>query len=314
MNRFLQLAVVVATSLVLSGCTTILDKNNKAGLQVITDDITASIFLDGQYVDRTPFINKELKPASYTLKIEPEDQTLVPYETTITLRKGLLTVVTWKPGTRAELSGGVVYELEKLPNRKQTELSVVSIPDGAVVSVDSGAKEFAPYLTSELVPGSHELSVTLPSYETQEHTINIVEGHRLNILVKLAKSPSALAPAETTPAAVTEPTIASESATASNSAAKKPPTATASGKPLITPSASQTVTGPKVTITSTNFFQDGVEVLRVRDQANASGKELGFAQVGSSYQYLGKEEAGWYNIQFGTQTGWVNKSYAKLEK
>jgi uncharacterized protein YgiM (DUF1202 family) len=313
MRTFGKLAVVCIATLLLSGCTSILEKNNKAGLQIITDDVTASIFLDGQYVDRTPFINKELKPASYTLKIEPEDQKLVPYETTVTLRKGLLTVVTWKPGTRAELSGGVIYELEKLPNKKQTELSVVSIPDGAVVSVDSGPKEFAPYLTTTLIPGSHELSVTLPSYETQEHTINMVEGHRLNILVKLAKT-TASEEVSNEPNPELPTATPSANLNASSAATPKVAAASPSGKPLITPQAAKTVSGPKVTITATNFFQDGAEVLRVRDQAGASGKELGFAPVGSTYQYLGKEQSGWYNIQFGTQSGWVNKAYAKLEQ
>lgn len=313
MKRLVLVPFLLLFSLILSGCTSFFDKNNKAGLQVLTNDVTASIFLDGQYVEKTPYINKELKPGQYALRIEPEDSSLVPYDTTVNLGRGLLTVVTWKPGTQTELSGGVVYELEKLSSTKQTELSIITIPDGAVVSIDDGEKEFSPLLKTDVKPGTHEIAISLPSYESQSHTINVVEGHRLNVLVSLAKNPSEGPTTQTTgstnnsdatPTASTS-SVAKQPATASTSAQKSDlDTIQLSGEQL---------TGPTITISPTNFFQDGKEVLRVRDGMGAAAKELGFAPVGSRYAYLNESSGGWYKINFQGKEGWVSATYAKLE-
>jgi uncharacterized protein YgiM (DUF1202 family) len=317
MKHFISGLAIIVFSLVLSGCTSFFDKNNKSGLQVLTNDTGAAIFIDGQYLDKAPYINKELKPGQYLLKIQPDDSSLVPYETTINLRKGLLTVLTWKPGSSSELSGGVMYELEKLSSTKQTELSVISIPDGAVISIDGGEKEFSPVLKSDIQPGTHEITISLPSFEEQSHTVNIVQGHRLNILVTLAKNPVAVeneTTVDATPAVTTSPSAQINNATnsaktASASAVTTPPKNDLGNISLNT----NAITGPKVTITSTNFFQNNQEVLRVRDAIGVSGKELGFAPVGSSYAYLNETTTGWYKIEFNGQEGWVSSKYAKLE-
>ncbi len=267
----------------------------KSGLQVNTQDTPSSVFLDGQYLEKTPFIGTEIKPGTYQLSIQPDDQTLAKYDTTVTLRKGLLTVVTWKPGARPEQSGGITYELEKLDS-KQTELSVTSIPDGAIISIDGGAKEFAPALLSDVSPGSHTLTISLPSYETQEHTINAVAGHRLNASVKLARSSSQSQPDISPLLNVATPSADISSQNASGSA--------------VLPGS----TGETVLIESTGFVQAGKEVLRVRDTAGPSGAELGFAEVGSSYPYLGETTNGWLKIIFEGKPGWVSGTYATLSQ
>ncbi|HEX7017929.1 MAG TPA: PEGA domain-containing protein [Patescibacteria group bacterium] len=300
--RYLSLAFfLVVSSFILSGCN-LLNRRNVAGLQVITNDVPVSVFLNDQYLDKSPLIVKDLKPGTYTLEIQPDDATLVPYETQVTLRKGLLTVVTWKPGTTPETSGGVIYELEEIADSSKTEVSVVSLPDGAIISLDQGTKEFAPTLMTELTPGNHEFEASLPSYETQQHTINAVQGHRLHITVKLAKSERN--GATPTPAASPAAPTATISAT----------TATPSAQPLRTAVSNPTLTGPTVTIEPTNYFQNGVEGLRVRDQASPAGKEIGFAESSKSYVYLGETENGWYKIQIGTLTGWVSGQYATLSE
>lgn len=313
MKRVFSLLMVLILSTMLSGCTSIFDKNNKSGLQVLTNDIPAATFLDGEYLEKTPYINKELKPGQYLLKIQPDDSKLTPYETTITLRKGLLTVITWKPGLTSELSGGVMYELEKLSSTKQTELSIISIPDGAIVSIDDGEKQFSPVLKTDIAPGSHKISVSLPSYEEQSHTVNVVAGHRLNVSVTLAKNPAESSNDSTSSAtAIASATTASGSAQASASATTKSTESNLESVSLKTATASAS-TGATITITTTNFFQDGKEVLRVRDAIGTSGKELGFAAVGESFPYLNETNAGWYKIDFKGSQGWVSGKYAKLQ-
>ena len=109
--------LLVISTMFLSACNPFAKK--KAGLQVMTNDIPASVFLDGQYIEKTPYIGKELQPGNYLLKIQPDDSNLTSYETTINLRSGLLSVVIWKPGNRPETSGGVIYEMEKLSSSKK---------------------------------------------------------------------------------------------------------------------------------------------------------------------------------------------------
>jgi hypothetical protein len=295
---FRLLLVLLLSGVVLSGCTNPLDRKNVGGLQVISQDTPSSLFLDGQYLDKTPFINKTIKPGTYTLRIEPDNKTLVSHEAIITIRKGLLTVITWKPGTRAETSGGVMYEMEPITTRN-TELSFVTIPDSAIITIDEGQQQFAPLVVSDLEPGHHQFEVSLPSYESQKHTINVVKGHRITISVTLAR----LEETETDSLA---PSALDATPTASSS----------SGATDATPTARRrtgTTTGPTVTITSTKFFSGGEEVLRIRSTPSASGKELGFAKVGSSYPYLGEQQSGWYKIDFDGQTGWASGQYAKLD-
>ena len=217
MKRGLLVVLLLVASIFFSGCQQILERHSKSGLQVITDDIPAAVFLDGQYLNSTPLIEKELKPGQYTLKIEPTDQTLQPYETDITLRKGLLTVVTWKPAERPELAGGVIYEMEKLNDTGAAEVSFVTIPEGAIITLEGKDKEFSPIVFPDVSPGNRSFEISLPSYETQSHTIYVQPGFRMVVRVKLAKLqavPTAVEQAETestpsppaTPSATIQPT------------------------------------------------------------------------------------------------------------
>jgi len=180
----------------LSGCNPA-DWKAKSGLQVTTNDVPASLFLDGKYLDKVPYINNDIKPGEYTLEIRPDSSQLVSYTTKVSLKNGLLTVVVWKPGDRPETSGGVLYEMEKLGNPKQSQLSLVTIPDSAIIHVDGESKDFAPVLIDSISAGEHGYEVSLPSYETQKNTINVLEGYRMNVTVKLARQ-------DLTPAATPE--------------------------------------------------------------------------------------------------------------
>ena len=293
---FAMLIFCVGCASILSGCFA----QQRAGLQVITADVGADILLDGKQVGTTPYLNKELKNRTYQLEIRPHDAALIPYQTQVTLKKGLLTIVTWKPGSRPETSGGVIYEMSPLRRKESTELAITTIPDGAIITVDGESKGFAPVLADQLSPGEHRYEVSLPSYETQRNTINVLAGYRMSVTVKLAKQDW------------------SQLETASGSAVPTPLhpdllSATASAQPA-TASAQQTptVAFPKVQIKSTGYFVGGKEGVRIRQAASASSPELGFALVGAEYPYRSVQEDGWYNITFQNQSGWVTSQYAKL--
>ncbi|PIR59606.1 MAG: hypothetical protein COU68_04755 [Candidatus Pacebacteria bacterium CG10_big_fil_rev_8_21_14_0_10_45_6] len=290
-----RLFFIVLLDTMLSGCT-LLDRHTTGGLQIITSEKPSSVFLDGQYLEKTPFIEKNLKPGTYPLRIEPDDPSLAPYETSITLRSGLLTVVTWKPERNPELSGGVVYEMEPLKNKKQAEVAFITVPDGAIIAFDELEKEFSPTTFPDLSEGEHTFEITLPSYETQKHTLNVVPGYRVQVRAKLAKLAGADA---ANLAQVTEEIV--------------PPVEPVDA-PVATKSASDSASTEKlVLIKPTNFFNEGVESLRVRNNPNTESATLGFAASGSSYPYLGESLGGWYKIRFEQKEGWVSSSFADVK-
>ncbi len=287
----LRLALIVFLMVIFSGCS-FFDKQKNSGIQVITNDVPSSVFINGQYLEKAPLIEKNIVPGEYNIRIEPDDSTLASYETTVMLRKGLLTVITWKPGERPETSGGVIYEMEPISSDK-SQITFASIPDGAIISLDGGEKEFAPITYEDIEPGHHEFEVNLPSYETQRHTINALPGQRMVVNIKLAKLTSSSTPP------VPTPTVNQETTTdqaASDSAAV----------------ATKSATEPTVTIQPTNFFQRGVEVLRVRATPDATAAEVGFVESGKQYVYTDKQD-NWYQIEFDGSSGWVSAEYAAVE-
>lgn len=277
-KHWVKILILIPAMTLLSGCT-LLGRKQVAGLQVITDEVSSSLFLDGQYLDKTAFIDQAIKPGQYTLRIEPDKAELAPYETQVTLRQGLLTVVTWKPGQNPETSSGVIYEMEPIKSN-QGELSFVTVPDNAIVKLDSGGQQFSPLTITNLEPGHHQFEISLPSYEKQAHTINVVKGHRTTVTVKLAK----ITPTET------------------NASLEPSPAAT---------QAAQLNTAPTVKILATGYFQDGVEVLRVRSQATTAAATIDFAHVGESYPYLEEKQGEWLKIKLDNQIGWISGDYVE---
>lgn len=298
MKRFL---IVIATSLFLSGCS-LLDKNTTAGLQVITTDQPSSVFLDGQFLEKAPLIEKNIKPGTYGVRIEPDDPSLVPYETSVTLRKGLLTVITWKPDTRPELSGGVIYEMEPLKNKQQSEVSFITIPDGAIVALEGHEKEFAPVIIPGVNPGQREFEITLPSYESQQHTINVVQGYRMIVRVKLAKL-EAISEAEMKPPIIEAEVIPGSVSDMTETLEIK----------QSSPSAEASQSGQLIRILPTNFFQDGKEVLRVRSEPSTESTTAGFIEANTTHQSGGETRLGWNSIIFNGSLGWISSEYSKLE-
>lgn len=301
MKKLFIFIVVGLAGLTLAGCQNILDYKAKAGLQVITDDVPSSVFINDQYLNSTPLIEKDLKPGEYTVRIQPNDAALVPYETTLQLKKGLLTVITWKPATLPEMSGGVVYQMEPLEDSSKSEISISTIPEGAIVTMEGKDKDFTPILYQNISPGNQAFEVTLPSYETQSHTINVQKGYRMVVSVKLAK----LQPVDKTEPDISQP--GTETATTSAS-----PVPAASATSLSAELTTKKYT--KVKITPTGLMVEGKEVLRVRDTASPQGKELGTVPVGSVLPYTGTSFNSWHEVTFNGAKGWVSATYSELQE
>jgi hypothetical protein len=307
--------LMVGLSLIFSACT-YLQKPARSGLQVITTDQPSSVFLDGEYLDKSPLIEKQLRPGLYQLKIEPDNPELVPYDTTINLRPGILTVVLWKSGKRSEQSGGVIYELEPIASKKNAEVSITTIPDGAIVQLENNERDFSPVLYQNIAPGNYTFEATLPSFEAQKHTVSLIAGYRLVINVKLGRL-SEFSEEEQSKNN-SSPTLTGDNQEVLSDTS---PSATPSASPTASPtslanatSSASLVGKPHVLILTTNFFQEGKEVLRVRKEPNSASSMLGFAEVGKTYAYLTATESSWHKIKFGQEEGWVSGEFSEVRQ
>ncbi len=318
MKKWLFGLIFLIGATVFSGCS-VLSFNQKGGLQVTaSDNEPAHVYLDGKLAGTTPYVDKELKPKDYTLEIRPDNTQLATYETKVSVKNNLLTYVAWKLGNRPETSGGVIYEMEKLTDNKSSELSINTIPDGSIVQVDGKAQGFSPVLVEHLSAGEHEYEVSLPSYQVQKNTINVVQGFRMNISLKLAKQenvPSATPAAEQAMGDVSE-VIATGSATPK-------PTATPSATPKLGTTASSSavvadphpeIPKPKILIKPTGYTDpaSGKEALHVRNSASPDSTSPGLVFVGEEYPYLKQFLDGWYKITYKGGVGWVSGQYVQL--
>lgn len=292
-----------------------LQKPAKAGLQVITSQGSASLFLNDQYLDKTPYINENIVPGEYSLKIVPDNSELADFQATVELVPGMLTVVSWDPGRTEQTSGGVIYEFSKLTSNSSAEVGFISLPDGALIKFDDRGQEFTPVVFNQVSPGEHQFTASLTGYQPQQAAVNVIEGYRLNISVKLGKTDQAMSP-QITPAPTdqTQPD-ATESAQVQEATASAEPTpADEAGE-----DQDQTEAENQVEVRPTNFFQNDLEVLRVRQEPNLDSEQVGYVQVGQVYTYL-DEQSSWYQLEFTDaldeeqKTGWVSGEYLKIVK
>jgi hypothetical protein len=290
--------VLMFSTVLLSACSIPFRKETVSGLQVTTEGVAASVFLNGTKVGSTPYSDQQLKPGNYTVKIVPEDRELAEYETSVVLYPTTLAVMNWNLGETTETSGGVVYELEPIKKKKESNLSIASIPDGAIVKVDGESQGFTPVLLKDMTAGTHRFEVSLPSFKNEAKSVNIAEGFQMNVTVKLAKEKVAVV--EEDVAVATGEAAASDSAqVASRSASSSTAQKTTDSK---------TSSGKTVLIKET-----GTGWLRVRETASANGKELAKVDVGESFPFFDTDN-GWYQIEYEKgKKGWVSAKYVKEE-
>ena len=302
-----KFVLVVGASLMLSGCTLTGIFNKKpAGLEIVTTQ-PATVTVNGANVGTTPYSNKTMKPGNYTLKLQPTDPALAPWESQYRLESEVTTVVNRTFASDEASAYG--YTLELRPEvGTGTYLSVISDPDTVSVTLDGKAYGFTPLSKLETTPGAHTLAVSSPGYQGQDLSLNTVKGYNLIVNLKMAGTQVVLAtPTPTAPAAT-------ESAASAVSSAR--PSASPLARPLASPLASPvlTMTPPYVTVENHPDIQ-GAGGLNVRKDASASSDPLGKAKIGERLRYLGETTpAGWFKVEFENQPGWVSGKYVTLTK
>lgn len=252
----------------------------KPGGILIDTNPGSSVYVDGNYVGKTPF-QGVYDAETITLKLVPEisDKNLLPYETRITLVSGVQTVVRREFGITEELSSGDVISFDKA-SRGETGLVVISTPDNAQISVDGVARGFAPYKTSTITPAEHQLTIKALGYADRTITVKTLTKYRLTVFAKLAKAEAESA--ETQGVSTTQ-------------------------------STQQSKTYVEILQTPTGF-------LRVRTEPGTKGAEIAEVKPGTTYLFLDEDiETGWFKIQYEEAkpglpngiVGWVSNQFAK---
>lgn len=295
-----KLSFVLLVSLLLSGCTVPFIGKGKAGLKVITS-VPATVILDGKQEGTTPFERADLKSKTYRLQLIP--QSGQPWETTLTLYDDLLAVVERTTGDSDQESEGHIMELEKISDKTQSQISVVTIPDPAAVRIDGQPKGFAPLTTALATEGNHEVIVSSAGYNDKKVPLSVPKGHKLTLTVQLSRTK------------ITSPLPEATGAVSADEILTATPTPTPAGtksqaKTTPTPKPTQAVlTRPYVEILDTPTGW-----LRVRSEPNSSsGKELTKIYPKETYKFLESTDSGWYKIKLDDgQEGWISGKYAKL--
>lgn len=254
--------------------------SSKKGALQVTASPEVKVYLNDKHIGNTPLCKCEgediLKAGEYTIKLVPTDKNLAEYQEKIVISDGVLTVIDRKFGNDSESSGSVI-SLSPLPDKKATELLVVSIPSKANIHLDNNEIGQTPFLFKNPSESDHTLRVSKEGYSDKTVRIRTPLGYKLSVIMYL--STGAVGSEVIVP-------VASKSA-------------------AITPSAPSS---KKVTIldTPTGF-------LRVRESASITAPEIGRVTPAEEYELIG-EQTGWFQIKLKDgKTGWISSQYAQKQ-
>src|SRR3989344_6037060 len=275
---FLIPAFILAVILILSYQFFFIKKNIKGALQV-TSNPQSKIYVDGRLIGQTPLCKCEaedmLPVGSYTLKLVPLDPVLNEYQEKIEIAPSVLTVVDRKFGKGATSDGSVIF-LTRLPEKTESSLLVLSLPDKADVFMDNASVGQTPILLSDLTESDHALRVKKNGYKDQVVRIRTPKGYKLTARIYIGIDETV------------KETTASPAAALSLTPSKR---------------------NEKVVILQTpNGF------LRVREEASINAAEISRVSPGEVFEVV-DEKSGWYQIKLeGGQEGWISSQFAKKQE
>lgn len=273
----LFLAPLLIAIIIFFGVLFFLDrKNGKGALQVISVP-ESKVYLGNKLIGNTPLcacnLEQMLPVGDYNLRLIPSDESFRPYDAKITINKSTLTAVDRTFANNGEGSGSIIG-LSPIDNKKDTEISIVSLPDKANVFLDNNPVGVTPLLLKQVSESDHDLRLTRDGYRDKLIKIKTALGFKLKSLVFLGINNDLSNPSEASSAAVSSPLV------------------------IV----------PKVLIlnTPTGF-------LRVRESASINSTEITQVKPGEVYELIGEEES-WFKIRLKDEkTGWISSSYAAKE-
>ncbi len=287
MRKSLLLIGILASTLLLSGCSL---KKTPAALQINAVP-PANVFVDGKLLGKTPYQGNNWKAGEISVKLIPESTSapLASWEGKIKLSNGILTLVEREFGATENESAGQVLSLEKIKDKKSASLSVITDPDGALISVDGEAKGFAPLSLEKVGVGDHQVTVTKEGYKEKNIRAQAVAGFKLLVNIKLAQKAEEgqIATVSGTPT----PTVKAKASLPSPTAALSPSASSGETKQVL------------IKDTPTGW-------LRVRQEPSTAAAEVAKVNPGEKYIVL-EEKSGWYEIEYEPgKKGWISGQYA----
>jgi hypothetical protein len=249
------------------------------GALQVTANTKSRVLIDGKPLGETPVCKCDagntIKQGEHTLTIEPEDKSFSSFVAKVKIVPGVLTAVerTFLPGS---LASAYILTLEKASS-KEPQLFVSTLPDGAMVSVDSAPKGVTPFSQESITASEHEIEIQKDGFAKKTIRIRTVEGYRLLVSAFLG----------------------TESGEDIDTLKKVSPTPTASPSPTET-------TAKKIQILPTQ-----IGFLRVRQSPDTTAQQITTVKPGEIYEYS-DVQAGWYKITLADGTlGWVSGSFVK---
>lgn len=299
MRKGFLLAILVICSLFLAGCSF---KNPPAALQIRTKPV-ANVFIDGKLLGKTPYQASNLKGGELLIKLIPEADAspLVSWEGKVKVNSGVLTLIEREFAANEAASSGHILTLEKIKDKKQASLSVVSDPDGALVKLDGESKGFTPLMIDKINEADHEIIISKEGYNDKVISAKAVLGYKLIVNTKLSQG--VVVTPTPTPAEAGTPTP-----TEKIKKTTPTPTLTPGTISQATPTL-QTGKGGNVLIKETPTGW-----LRVRAGPSQTSEEVARVKPGEKYPLL-EEKSGWYKIPYEEgKEGWISGTYAtKIE-
>jgi septal ring-binding cell division protein DamX len=278
MKKFFLLFVIgiLFFSLILFTIIFIVKANKGKGALQVTTTPESKIYLNGKYIGQTPYPRVDgqntFQTGEYTLKLVPVDGSFPEYQEKITLNKLTLTVVEHTFGNAGKGNGSII-SLSPISSKKDAQLLILSLPDGANVFVDSNLMGMSPLLLKNQTASDHKISVKKDGYKEKVVPIKTPLGFKVQVLIDLGIGQD--------PIASPTPTIA-----------------------LPTPTVEAASTSATLTInaTPTGF-------LRVRSTNSIDGTEVGRVTPGETYTVL-QELDGWYRIKLTNGSeGWISGDF-----
>ena len=261
--------------------------DKEQGAIQVTAKPKSAVYLNGKLIGQTPLCKCSsenlIAAGDYTIRLIPlvldqnsGGENLAPFEQSIKINKSVLTVVDRSFEKDISTSEGNVITLSTLPNKDQTELSVLSFPDSAHVLLDGSEIGTTPLTLSRIPVSDHELLVKKDGYKDRKVTIRTAEGYKLEAIVFLGVSD------------------------------QNNTQATLSAVMSLTPSVSTPSAKIKILDTPTGY-------LNVRSSNSISSSKIGVAMPGETYEVLDKKD-NWFEIQLNSgDKGWVVADYVKEE-
>lgn len=295
-SRILNIGLFLLLAIFLSSCSLPFLKKKKAALQIQSSP-TTTVFLNDNHVGKTPYLDEDLKPGEYTVKLVPdsEGEGVEAWQGIINLYPGIMTVVSRNLAESEDKVSGYILTLEPITDKEKAKVSIVSTPDGVVVNLDGEPKGFTPLSLDEVTEGERTISISSPGFKEEIIKAQAVKGYKLMINVQLAREMDE---------EKEEEKEATDSADLEEEEDLEVDKEASPGAEMARPYV-------KIKDTPTGF-------LKVRSEpSTAGGDETVITQVdpGEVFKFIEANDTGWYKIEYkkGKQ-GWISGKYAELFK